>query len=79
MGTSAFILPLDSTSSLAKARGGTKGVCVLIGLDTVLLNRERLIHSHNTLSKLLLLLMRCFGQDAYFADEWILMVDNAGL
>ena len=45
----------------------------------MLLNKKRLIDSYNALPKLLLLLMRCFGQDAYFADEWILMVDNAGL
>lgn len=45
----------------------------------MLLNRERLIHSHNTLSKLLLLLMRCFVQDTYFADDWMLRVGSVGL
>jgi len=27
---------LDSTSSLSRAQGGTKEVCVLVGLDTML-------------------------------------------
>lgn len=45
----------------------------------MLLHRERLIHSHDTLSKLLVLLMRCFVQGTYFATDWMLMVGNAGL
>lgn len=42
---------LGSTWSLARAQGRARGVCAL-GLDTTLLNKERLIHSHNVLSKL---------------------------
>jgi len=86
METSGFILPLDFTSSLARAQGGTKEVCVLAGLDTMLLNKERLIRSHNALSKLHLLLIRCFVEDMYFANDHtyfangrILVIDNSGL
>jgi len=57
-----------------------------VGLDTVLLNKEKLIHSHNALSRLHLLLMRCFVQGTYlandhtyFANDQILMTYNAGL
>ena len=60
---------LDSTSILARTQGGTKEVCVLVGLDTMLLNKEKLIYFHDTLSKLHLLLMRHFVQDAYFANN----------
>lgn len=76
----SFSFFLDSTSSLARAQGGTKEVCVRGGLDTILLNKERFIHSHNALSKLHLLQMRCFVQDThftndhtYFASDWILI------
>jgi len=79
-----FILPLDSTSNLARAQGGTKEVCALVALDTTFLNKERLIH--NVLSKLYLLLMRCFVQDTYFVNDHtyftndqIPMICNAGL
>ena len=75
-----------SPSSLARVQGGTKEVCVRGGLDTILLNKERFIHSHNASSKLHLLLMRRFVQDAYFvndhtyfANDQILMTYNAGL
>jgi len=75
---------LDSTSSLARAQGGTKEVCALVALDTTFLNKERLIH--NVLSKLYLLLMRCFVQDTYFVNDHtyftndqIPMICNAGL
>lgn len=54
---SGFILLLDSTSGLARAQKGTRGVCVLVGLDAMLLNKERLILSENVLSKLRILLM----------------------
>jgi len=67
---------LDSTSSLARARGGIKDVCVAVGLDPMLLNKDRLTHSHNTFSKLHLLLMRHFVQDTYFANDSILMISN---
>ena len=33
------------------------------------LNKERLKHFHNALSKLHLLLMRCFVQDTYFTND----------
>ena len=86
METSGFIFPLDSTSSLARAQGETKEICVLVGLDTMLLNKERLIRSHNALSKLHLLLIRCFVEDMYFANDHtfftndsILMIYNAVL
>lgn len=86
METSGFIFPLDSTSSLARAQGETKEICVLVGLDTMLLNKERLIHSHSGLSKIHLLLMRCFVQDThfanyhtYFSNDHILMICNTGL
>ena len=52
----------------------------------MLLNKERLIHSHNALSKLHLLLMRYFVQDVcfardhmYFANDLILVICNSGL
>lgn len=68
---SCFCSPfLISTSSLTRTQGWTKGVCVLIGLDTMLLNKERLIHSHNSLSKLHFLLMRHFIQDRYFVNYY---------
>ena len=54
---------LDFTSSLANSQGRTKGVCVLCllkALNTMLINKARLIHSHNVLFKLHLFLMRCF-------------------
>jgi len=42
----------------------------------MLLNKDRLTHSHNTFSKLHLLLMRHFVQDTYFANDSILMISN---
>lgn len=52
----------------------------------MLLNKERLIHTHNTLSKIHFLLMRCFVQDTYFtndhtyfANDQIMMKYSAGL
>jgi len=52
----------------------------------MLQNKERFIHSHNASSKLHLLLMRRFVQDAYFvndhtyfANDQIPMIYNAGL
>ena len=75
----SFSFFLDSTSSLARAQGGTKEVCVLAGLDTMLLNKERLIHSHNSLFKVKLLLMRRFVQDTHFANDRILAIYNTWL
>lgn len=49
---------------------------MLGGLDTVLLNKllkERFVHFHNALPKLHLLQMRCFAQDTYFTNDWILI------
>jgi len=52
----------------------------------VLLNKEMLIHSHNSVSELHLLLMRCFVQAMYFTNDHtyftngqILTIYNAGL
>ena len=44
-------------------------MCVLGSLDTMLLNKKMSMHSYNTLSKLHLLLIRCFVQDTYFAND----------
>ena len=63
----AWVISLDSTTSLEMAQGEAKEVRVLVGLDTMLLNKERLIHPNNTLSKPHL---RCFAQDVYFASGY---------
>jgi len=41
---------VDSASSLARAQGGAKEFSVLVGSDTLLLNKESIIHSHNDVS-----------------------------
>lgn len=64
-----------SFSSLERSQGGAKEVCALVGLDAMLPSKKRLKHSHNTFSKLHLLIMRCFVQDTYFANDRMIITD----
>lgn len=77
---------MDSASSLARAQGGAKEFSVLVGSDTLLLNKEKITHSHKDLSKPHLFLMRCFVQamyfpndQTYFAKDQTQLIFNAGL
>ena len=77
---------MDSASSLARAQGGAKEFSVLVGSDTLLLNKEKITHSQDDLSKPHLFLMRCFVQamyfpndQTYFAKDQTQLIRNAGL